>query len=253
MLSIGEFAHATGVSRRMLRHWEDQGLIVPAEVDERTGHRRYARRQAGRVRAIAALRASGFGLDDIAGLLDSDLTESGLVALLRRREAELAAELAVTSARLAEVRSRLAAMTEGRHLMTALTLTPLPALHLLGATEDVTDETEIPDAAARLRTAAGAPANVDLVQCFDGSARTDRITVTVGTPAPAGTAATITIPGADHAATITLDAAPERIADAWIHLDAALAARSLRATGPYRHTIHVDGTVTLAAPVLPVD
>lgn len=41
MLSIGEVAHATGVSRRMLRHWEDIGLLAPTAVDEFTGYRRY--------------------------------------------------------------------------------------------------------------------------------------------------------------------------------------------------------------------
>lgn len=34
MLSIGEIAHLTGVSRRMLRHWEEVGLIVPAAIDD---------------------------------------------------------------------------------------------------------------------------------------------------------------------------------------------------------------------------
>lgn len=69
MLSIGEVAHATGVTRRMLRHWEDVGLLEPAAVDEHTGYRRYAHSQVGRVRAIAALRAVGFGLEAIKDLL----------------------------------------------------------------------------------------------------------------------------------------------------------------------------------------
>jgi len=69
MLSIGEIAHFTGVSRRMLRHWEESGLIVPASTDEYTGHRRYARTQVGRVRAIAALRSLDFGLGEIRDLL----------------------------------------------------------------------------------------------------------------------------------------------------------------------------------------
>ncbi|WP_418936261.1 MerR family transcriptional regulator, partial [Klebsiella pneumoniae] len=30
MLSIGEIAHRTGVSRRMLRHLEQEGLLSPA-------------------------------------------------------------------------------------------------------------------------------------------------------------------------------------------------------------------------------
>ena len=41
MMSIGELAHRTGVSRRMLRHWEAMGLVVPAQVDAATGYRWY--------------------------------------------------------------------------------------------------------------------------------------------------------------------------------------------------------------------
>lgn len=47
MLSIGEIAHSTGVSRRMLRHWEDEGLLTPAVTDPVTGYRRYQDSQLG--------------------------------------------------------------------------------------------------------------------------------------------------------------------------------------------------------------
>lgn len=72
MLSIGEIAYATGVSRRMLRHWEEAGLIAPAAVDEHTGYRRYSRTQVGRVRAISALRSVGFALAEIAEVGGAD-------------------------------------------------------------------------------------------------------------------------------------------------------------------------------------
>lgn len=62
MLSIGDLAHATGVSRRMLRHWEHERLLTPAAVDPSTGYRRYRDSQIGHVRAIAELRQLGFGL-----------------------------------------------------------------------------------------------------------------------------------------------------------------------------------------------
>ena len=39
MLSIGHIAHGAGVSRRMLRHWEQEGLLQPATVDPATGYR----------------------------------------------------------------------------------------------------------------------------------------------------------------------------------------------------------------------
>ena len=65
MLTIGDVAHRTGVSRRMLRHWEAEGLLEPAAIDPASGYRRYTPAQAGRVHAIAALRA---GVLDVAPL-----------------------------------------------------------------------------------------------------------------------------------------------------------------------------------------
>ncbi|MPY80428.1 MAG: MerR family DNA-binding transcriptional regulator [Actinophytocola sp.] len=41
MLSIGEFARLGDVSVRMLRHYDDLGLLRPVQVDEWTGRRRY--------------------------------------------------------------------------------------------------------------------------------------------------------------------------------------------------------------------
>ncbi len=61
MLSIGEIAQATGVSRRMLRHWEDAGLLEPAYVDPGTGYRRYAASQTGRVLPSRRSASSGSG------------------------------------------------------------------------------------------------------------------------------------------------------------------------------------------------
>lgn len=45
MLSIGEVPHVTGVSRRMLRHWEEVGLLVPASTDEASARLTEVRRR----------------------------------------------------------------------------------------------------------------------------------------------------------------------------------------------------------------
>lgn len=89
--------------------------FLPRPRSTRTNQRRYASAQAGRVRAIAALRAVGFGLDTIRDLLDQGLTESRLVDLLRQRETELADRIAQDSTALAQVRTRLRWMGEDRN------------------------------------------------------------------------------------------------------------------------------------------
>ncbi len=45
MLKIGEFSKLSRVSIRMLRHYDDIGLLKPAEIDNFTGYRYYREEQ----------------------------------------------------------------------------------------------------------------------------------------------------------------------------------------------------------------
>ena len=45
MLKIGDFSKLSRVSIRMLRHYDDIGLLKPAEIDEFTGYRYYQEEQ----------------------------------------------------------------------------------------------------------------------------------------------------------------------------------------------------------------
>lgn len=262
MLSIGEIARITGVSRRMLRHWEGSGLIAPAAVDEHTGYRRYSRTQVGRVRAISDLRSVGFALAEIVALLDqSHLTEGRLVELLRAREHELETQIDESSARLHEVRKRLDTIQRGRDtIMSTLALGTLPALRLLSLQAAVGDESEIGEAVTallpRLRDeldSRGIAAG-DIVVTYDGAADTSSIIVTAGTTAIGGTGgsselAVVEVGGADRGVTVRFDQPPSDIGDAWVSLDASLEADDLETTGVYRQILTPQGGVILQAPV----
>ena len=41
MLRIGDFARLGRVTVKALRHYEEEGLLAPREVDPATGYRRY--------------------------------------------------------------------------------------------------------------------------------------------------------------------------------------------------------------------
>lgn len=261
MLSIGELAHRTGVSRRMLRHWEAVGLLAPARVDPWTGHRRYTSHQAGRVQAIAALRTIGFGLDAIGDLLTDGLSERRLVELLRDRQAELSDQITEASTRLSEVQARLGAIEEGhRTIMETLELTALPALELVGVQETVADEAEIGAAVGRLRDRLRerAPGDHDLVLSYDGISDPESITVTVGIvgsqlPDPDSDLATIEIAATDRGAAVHYAESPVNIGDAWMTLDTALEQYALRTSGVYRQLVTSDGRVSLQAPVVELE
>lgn len=96
VVGIGAFSQLTGLSIDALRHYHDVGLLIPDEVDPKTGYRRYSLAQAERARRIADLRALGLPLDEVSTVLDVGAPHIVLAALLRhrRRLAETARDAA---------------------------------------------------------------------------------------------------------------------------------------------------------------
>jgi DNA-binding transcriptional MerR regulator len=69
MFSIGEFSRLARISVRMLRHYDERGLLAPAAVDEVSGYRSYAPAQLRTAARICGLRDAGFPVAEIARLL----------------------------------------------------------------------------------------------------------------------------------------------------------------------------------------
>ena len=62
MLKIGDFSKLSRVSIRMLRHYDEIGLLAPGKVDAFTGYRYYGEEQLPTIYRINALKEMGFGL-----------------------------------------------------------------------------------------------------------------------------------------------------------------------------------------------
>ena len=110
MLSIGEFARLGQVSPRMLRHYDQLGLLRPAAVDSWTGYRSYGVEQLGRLHRLVALRDLGFRLEQISELLDQEPAVEQLRGMLRLRQAELQQTVAEEQGRLKRVEAHLRAI-----------------------------------------------------------------------------------------------------------------------------------------------
>lgn len=70
-MKVGELARRAGLSVRTLHHYDEIGLLQPAERTA-SGHRLYGPAEVRRLHQIASLRQVGLSLDAIAACLDRD-------------------------------------------------------------------------------------------------------------------------------------------------------------------------------------
>ncbi len=107
MLKIGEFAHLSGVSIRLLRYYDEIGLLKPSQIDKWTSYRSYGLDQLPRLNRILALKDLGLSLEQIAKLLDEQLPADYIRGMLRLKQAELQQQVEEEQARLRRVEQRL--------------------------------------------------------------------------------------------------------------------------------------------------
>lgn len=100
MLKIGDFSKLSRVSIRMLRHYDDIGLLKPAEIDDFTGYRYYREDQLFVVARITALKDMGFSLADIVKILEIYDDKEKLEVFLAARQKELAEQARETEYKL---------------------------------------------------------------------------------------------------------------------------------------------------------
>ena len=96
---IGLFAQMNRITVKALRFYEEQGLLLPAKIDEESGYRYYTMSQMETLHRILALKEAGFTIEDMKHLNASG-DERGF--LLRKKKAllEKIAELTLQLSRI---------------------------------------------------------------------------------------------------------------------------------------------------------
>ena len=100
MLKIGLFSKLSRVSIRMLRYYDEMGLLRPAYIDPDSDYRYYREDQLQTVGWITALRDMGFSLADVRRMSQLGRDVEALAPFFAARRRELQAETAKTAQQL---------------------------------------------------------------------------------------------------------------------------------------------------------
>ena len=92
MLKIGLFSKLSRVSIRMLRYYDEIGLLHPAYIDPESDYRYYREDQLPQIGWITALRDMGFSLEDVCRIMAVGRDAEALAPFFAQRRRELEQE-----------------------------------------------------------------------------------------------------------------------------------------------------------------
>lgn len=132
MFKIGDFSRIARVSCRLLRYYDELGLLKPAQLERDSGYRYYSASQLPRLNRILVLKELGLSLEEIARVLDSNLSGAELRGMLMVRRNDAQRALAEEMERLRHIESRIAQIdTEGELSADDVIMRSEPAQQLL--------------------------------------------------------------------------------------------------------------------------
>jgi len=138
MFRIGDFSRIARVSARLLRFYDEIGLLKPAHADPQTGYRHYAVAQLGQLNRITVLKDLGFSLEQIGDILKAPLNADELRRLLLLRRNDVERSLAQEAQRLRNIETRIGQIeTEGALSVDDVIESAEPARRLLSVRRQV--------------------------------------------------------------------------------------------------------------------
>lgn len=107
MLKIGDFSKLTHVSVRMLRYYDNQGLLKPSYIDPVTSYRMYSADQVPELQKIILLRDLNFGVAETMQLLQN-WNNSYLTQSLHDKIRDIEEGIKIEKRRIEKIRSAIA-------------------------------------------------------------------------------------------------------------------------------------------------
>jgi len=102
MFRIGEFSKLTQISIRMLRYYDEIGLLKPAKIDKFTNYRLYSSEQIPSLNKIIFLRDLGFSTSEIGDAL-AEWNDEFIINLLNNKYLEIQNVIAAEQVKLSKI------------------------------------------------------------------------------------------------------------------------------------------------------
>jgi DNA-binding transcriptional MerR regulator len=132
MFRIGDFSRIARVSARLLRFYDEIGLLTPAHADPQSGYRFYTVAQLGQLNRILVLKDLGFNLDQVREITAASVSPAELRNMLLLRRNDVEQTLAVEAQRLRHIETRIAQLeSEGSLSAEDVVVRAEPARRLL--------------------------------------------------------------------------------------------------------------------------
>lgn len=131
MLKIGDFSKLSRISIRMLRHYDEIGLLMPRSIDNFTGYRYYSEEQLPIAGRITALKDMGFALATIGEIMKSYDDSMALAEFLAVKRAEIQVQAEEARHRLLLLDTAIKRLREDETMMKYdVTLKTIPKRHV---------------------------------------------------------------------------------------------------------------------------
>lgn len=101
LMTVGQFAAASGLTVNALRHYHSEQVLIPAEIDDRSRYRRYRPDQLSTARLIGYLRSAELPVGEIRRIVREE--EPNPAAVLRDHRRRLASERKELRARMRRI------------------------------------------------------------------------------------------------------------------------------------------------------
>lgn len=139
MFKIGEFSKITQVSIRMLRYYDENGLLIPDKVDEATGYRLYSASQIEQLNRILFLKELGFGIKRMKELF-AEWEPENIRLELENQKREIEYAIQNENQKLVRLQASLEDLERQElHLNTQIVIKNIPSFHVISIRRTLPD------------------------------------------------------------------------------------------------------------------